>query len=355
MSVKPSQSSTRATTAPTNQRHWIVPSLALLDIGGLDHTVMREKDDPPFTGFKRPATATADEGGAKRAAMMPATSTGLSDMASDESTTVLQITLDGARDALEGARESFMRGDAGTLNKFVDRAVEAGDLVNSLCRALNKQLTTTEMCGPAAWRGLCVAAGFLSADYVAPSDFSSYAKLYGNALRDLMNPTTAKMKGDVFTMARLTMSHGLLRSLDDYDYWRSHRAAVLVAVRNNGLELQYASEPLRNDVNVVKLAVSKDGWALQYASEPLQNDVNVVKLAVSNYGSALKHASKLLQNDENVVKIAVSGDGVSLEFASEKLKNDKLVVMIAVKANGRALVFASDTLQNDKELIRLAT
>jgi hypothetical protein len=47
---------------------------------------------------------------------------------------------------------------------------------------------------------------------------------------------------------------------------------VLAAVKKNGAALEFASESLRNDKEVVLLAVKNIGWALYYASEELKND-----------------------------------------------------------------------------------
>ena len=44
----------------------------------------------------------------------------------------------------------------------------------------------------------------------------------------------------------------------------------------------------------------RDGLALQYASETLQNDKEVVLAAVTEYAYALKYASKELQEDPEV-------------------------------------------------------
>ncbi|MGZ3633864.1 MAG: DUF4116 domain-containing protein [Parachlamydiaceae bacterium] len=54
---------------------------------------------------------------------------------------------------------------------------------------------------------------------------------------------------------------------------------MLAAVQQNGLLLQFASEYLKNDREIVLAAVQQDGSALQFASEQLKCD-NQVVLAV---------------------------------------------------------------------------
>ena len=51
----------------------------------------------------------------------------------------------------------------------------------------------------------------------------------------------------------------------------------MAEVSNNGRALQYASEELKADKEVVMAAVTNDGLALQYASEELRADKEVVK------------------------------------------------------------------------------
>ena len=48
---------------------------------------------------------------------------------------------------------------------------------------------------------------------------------------------------------------------------------ALIVVRQNGYALEYASEELRNDREVVLEAVKQDDWALRYASDELQNEI----------------------------------------------------------------------------------
>ena len=63
-------------------------------------------------------------------------------------------------------------------------------------------------------------------------------------------------------------------------------------------------------------AVSQYGWALEFASEELQSDHEIVMAAVSQYGVALKHASEELQSDHEIVLAAVSQNGSALLDAS---------------------------------------
>ena len=123
-----------------------------------------------------------------------------------------------------------------------------------------------------------------------------------------------------------------------YDY------RELNSIRRNPLDLQFASERLKNDLTIVLEAVRRNGIALQFASEGLKNDLTVVLEAVRQNGMALQFASEGLKNDQTAVLVAVRRNGMALQFASERLKNNQTVVLEAVRQNGMALQFASEDL-----------
>ena len=49
--------------------------------------------------------------------------------------------------------------------------------------------------------------------------------------------------------------------------------------------------------------MNKNGLVLEYVSDRLRNDFNIVRLAVRENPEALKFASKKLQNDEEIMKL----------------------------------------------------
>ena len=54
---------------------------------------------------------------------------------------------------------------------------------------------------------------------------------------------------------------------------------ALIAVEKNGLALEFVSDRLRDDPEIVKIAVKKYGLTLQYASDRLRDDIELRKLA----------------------------------------------------------------------------
>ena len=53
------------------------------------------------------------------------------------------------------------------------------------------------------------------------------------------------------------------------------RVSALAAVKQNGLALEYASDELKCDREIVLAAVKQTSHALEYASEELKNDPEI--------------------------------------------------------------------------------
>tara|TARA_B110000263_G_C15267318_1_gene491752 strand:+ start:409 stop:1206 length:798 start_codon:yes stop_codon:yes gene_type:complete len=76
-------------------------------------------------------------------------------------------------------------------------------------------------------------------------------------------------------------------------------------------------------------AVKIDGEALQYASDTLKADREVVLEAVKNYGTAIRYASDSLKTDRELVLEAVKNDDSMLKYATEELQNDPELIKFA--------------------------
>tara|TARA_R110002072_G_scaffold301723_1_gene482146 strand:- start:2350 stop:3345 length:996 start_codon:yes stop_codon:yes gene_type:complete len=109
-----------------------------------------------------------------------------------------------------------------------------------------------------------------------------------------------------------------------------------------------------SDKQTALKVVSDDYEQFQCCSEELKNDWDVVLAAVKNYGLNLEYASSDLQANEEIVNEAINENGEALKFASAKLRAKKSIVLKAVKNNGPAIKYASDELKNDPELVYIA-
>lgn len=135
---------------------------------------------------------------------------------------------------------------------------------------------------------------------------------------------------------------------------------VLAAVKRNGDLLEYASESLRNDKEVVLVAIKSYNCLaspLQYASAPLKDDRQIVSASAKhNPCFTLQHASERLQDDEEIVMdVVVKSSGTAFRHASKRLKDNKEIAKMAILLSRfsafETYQLCSRTVQQDEEVI----
>ena len=140
------------------------------------------------------------------------------------------------------------------------------------------------------------------------------------------------------------------------DDLKGDREIVLKAVSQFWRALQWASDDLKGDREIVlKEAVPSQHWqALQWASDDLKGDREIVlSMLCHRHWRALSWASDDLKGDREIVLNAVSQDWQALQWASDDLKGDREVVLKAVSQHWRALQWASSELCEDQEIQEL--
>jgi hypothetical protein len=125
--------------------------------------------------------------------------------------------------------------------------------------------------------------------------------------------------------------------------------------------LEYASDRLKDNFNIVLTAVKQDGFALQYASERLRGDKIIVlealkqgnnsTFAYANYLSNIEQiidfASDRLKDDKEFMLEVLELIPYSAKYISDNLKGDKEVVIAFIKKDHRLLQFAENKLKDD--------
>ena len=87
--------------------------------------------------------------------------------------------------------------------------------------------------------------------------------------------------------------------------------------------------------------IEADGTLLRYVPE-LQDNKSIVFMAVKENGLALQYASSRLQNDEMIVGVAVKNNGMALQYASDTNKRNAEIVKAALQSNPMAAAYAED-------------
>jgi len=136
--------------------------------------------------------------------------------------------------------------------------------------------------------------------------------------------------------------------------FRNDFEIVMAAVTTNGYALQFASQELRSNWEIVKAAVSGAGagGCLQFASPELRSDAAIVLAAVSSDAYAAAYASASLCADRNFMLAVVSKAGLALEYATPELRADRTIVLRAVSTNPFALMYACDAYVSDPEVMQ---
>lgn len=159
----------------------------------------------------------------------------------------------------------------------------------------------------------------------------------------------------------MTKEDALNKSKIDRDFlkkemeWKNDKDVVMAAIQCNGQSLQYVSDELRNDKEVVLQAIfHPNPNILKYVSNELKDDKEVVMIGVKN-GAALQYASNRLKDDKEVVLKAVKTNGNALKYASSRLKDDEEIAECAIRQYLLAFRHASLNLRRNKELcLRIA-
>lgn len=175
--------------------------------------------------------------------------------------------------------------------------------------------------------------------------FFSFSSPFAYASESLKNDRSFVLK---------VMGHSGVCLVDAKPQFQDDFEVVKAAVSNQGEALRHASQTLKANESIVKIAVSAplSVNTLDYASEALKDNKEVVLLAVKNSPNAFQSASGRLQQDKEVLITAASRMPFNeINSINPNAKNDDDVMKVAILRNTAGFRFASETLRNDKELV----
>jgi hypothetical protein len=134
------------------------------------------------------------------------------------------------------------------------------------------------------------------------------------------------------------------------------KGVMLAYCRKIPRSLQECSEDLCDDQEVVEAAVSLDGLELQYASARLQEDVNVVWIACQKDGRALEFCppgrvrSQLTVDRDFMLKVLSNNGGPMLKLMSGPLRKDRELLLAAFQ-NGLRFRYCPLELQTERSFL----
>jgi hypothetical protein len=141
------------------------------------------------------------------------------------------------------------------------------------------------------------------------------------------------------------------------DELKADKDVVLAAVKKDGISLKYASANLKADKEVVLAAVEKSEYALNYASDELKADKEVILAAVKHHPTAFQFVPNDFKEDPQnkaLILAAVTKYGNTLMYLPQIWRDDEDIMLAAIKQNRLTIHFASDKLKNKKEIVLAA-
>ena len=135
---------------------------------------------------------------------------------------------------------------------------------------------------------------------------------------------------------------------------RNDKNRMLKVIEDDGYNLKFASESLKDDEDIVKASIKQEGIFIEFASERLRDNIEIALLAVEQNGLALGFLSERMQNNFDVVFKAVSQTGRALVFAGKTMKDNEEIVLSALRNYPASLKFASKRIRDIKKYVLMA-
>jgi len=115
---------------------------------------------------------------------------------------------------------------------------------------------------------------------------------------------------------------------------KSVKSEVLQAVREDGMQLQHASDQLKGDRGVYRAAIEQNSESLQFLDERtiVTMSITIIKAAIKKYPLSIKHIPESIEGYEELVKIALEVDRNAIEVISDTFKDDNKQLITDIMA-----------------------
>lgn len=149
----------------------------------------------------------------------------------------------------------------------------------------------------------------------------------------VLNYVSERLRGNFdIVLAAVKQNPKSIRFVNERSIFENEEIAQIVLIKE-GKALEFFSPEIRSNKQLVIMAVKSDqiGSVLQYVSDDLKNDFDVANAAVENYGLALKFVSDVLKDNDAIVLKAIQQTGLAIIHASERHRNNREIVLLALK------------------------
>jgi hypothetical protein len=125
---------------------------------------------------------------------------------------------------------------------------------------------------------------------------------------------------------------------------------MLKAIGHSPLAFKYASMNLKADREFSLEAIKLKPNCYQYLDDKFKNSNEFIVATLLGNGLNLRHMPDAIRSNREMAHIAVKVHGSSLKYLSEELRDDFDMVSLAIERNGTNIAHASERLKNNKEL-----
>mmetsp|Transcript_7422 Transcript_7422/g.27741 ORF Transcript_7422/g.27741 Transcript_7422/m.27741 type:complete len:318 (-) Transcript_7422:1557-2510(-) len=116
------------------------------------------------------------------------------------------------------------------------------------------------------------------------------------------------------------------------------KGCMMKLVARNWTLLEYASERLRSDKDLVSEAVSKCSSAFRHASDTLKGDQAFILKMLEKDVDVLQHALQSLKSEPNFIRQAIQIDPRVVQYASHALTQDRNFLLSCSSSEGTSYV-----------------
>lgn len=143
-------------------------------------------------------------------------------------------------------------------------------------------------------------------------------------------------------------------------YYNNDKEIILEAVKQVPLSLQYASDELKNDKNIIFNALENNLISrtntdiFQYASDQIKNDKEFIIYLIQrnpSFCGIIRYTSDQIRNDRDVMSRLLNDKADWMEFAGEKIKNDKEFILNGIERRPSLIKYASNELKSNKQFL----
>jgi hypothetical protein len=130
---------------------------------------------------------------------------------------------------------------------------------------------------------------------------------------------------------------------------------VLFALFNSGYSLKFASQHLKDNEALANISFNNSNTPYRdtysFISERLKADRDLAIMVSKCFGLGIQYMSDNLRNDPEIVKNCILNNGLAIQFVPDNFKEDSNMAMLAINQTKYAFDHISPNLKNNRDFI----